>query len=262
MSQTRKVLLAYNNAEFVTVCSKILSKYGLNVVRVFHDGRLLLGKIISECPDIVLMDAHMLTMDAIEVLHAFKKIKYIHSPAFFVLSTENDNDFITRILKSGASDYFPLPFDYEVLVERINRIPNADIITKIPKVKIKSEAITDPLKTMAAQNLHIAGLSPNNIGYFYLRDAICMVVMNSLKLNQLTQYENLSIDGSFDTSQAMAICAMIYSVKTAYEKGNSQFLNRVFKTGLADWTVPNLSKFIDVIAKKIKSEHTDFLTNR
>ena len=62
------VLIADDSAEFGLQCQKVLSSYGMRVLNCEKDGIVLLEKISSQKPNIVIADMFMPNLDVIGVL--------------------------------------------------------------------------------------------------------------------------------------------------------------------------------------------------
>lgn len=251
MGKPLNVFLSHSNPDFVKVCSEFLRSYGLNITTIFNDGLLLLNRIISDSPDAVLMEASMITFDAIDVLHAIKKVNGVHPPAFFVLSTECNDGYITKLLESGADYYIPQPFDYDILVDRIALFTKTDINLKASKIALAQNHIRNLTHSNISQILNEAGILSNNIGYSYLKTAIYLAIEDPSQLSPITQKLYLSLARRFNTSPSSVINAMRYAIKISYQNGNTKFWYNTF-----EGSIPSLSIFLAEVAKMIQNQTT------
>lgn len=119
MNKSIKVMLAENNTEFSQKCFRTLSTYGYDVVMVDKDGSQVLTKIKTDCPDILIMDAFMLHVDALGVLKNMSEMKNVKRPMTVVLSGVDNPRFEREVLSAGADYYFLKPFDVEVMAQRL-----------------------------------------------------------------------------------------------------------------------------------------------
>ena len=82
-------------------------------VSAASNGNDALGAILTNRPDVVLLDINMPGMDGVEVL---KAIKQIDEAIAVVMVTANEDVLLAGdALKSGAFAYVPKPFDFRYL---------------------------------------------------------------------------------------------------------------------------------------------------
>lgn len=79
-----KVLIGDDSAEYGITCANELRALGLYVVTRRKDGKVILDAIRNDTPDVVVMDAVLPGMDAIEILE--KSQTFAHAPAFIITS--------------------------------------------------------------------------------------------------------------------------------------------------------------------------------
>lgn len=79
-------------------------------------------KILQEQKDItlILLDIHLPGMSGIEFLQKLRDVGN-QIPVIFLTSKDSDEDMILG-LRLGADDYVSKPFDYEVLIARIESV--------------------------------------------------------------------------------------------------------------------------------------------
>lgn len=81
-----------------------LSAEGYDVQNV-ENGKELIEKLKTFCPDIILLDILMPVMDGIETLKEIKeKEKYDKIPVV-VLTNANEKEYVSKALDFGAKDY-------------------------------------------------------------------------------------------------------------------------------------------------------------
>ncbi|MBK8780556.1 MAG: SpoIIE family protein phosphatase [Anaerolineales bacterium] len=83
------------------------------------NGQEALEKIISESPDLVLLDIMMPIMDGYGVLEKVKADADIRGIPIIVISANNDLNSVVKGIKLGAEDYLPKPFEPTLLKARI-----------------------------------------------------------------------------------------------------------------------------------------------
>lgn len=119
-NSNKKLLIVEDNQEFRSYLRKELSDKFM--VSEAADGEEGLQKAINEEPDLIITDLIMPGMDGIELIHRIKKnIDISHTPV--ILLTANDNIDNKRLgYKEGADAYIAKPFDWEILLLRINNL--------------------------------------------------------------------------------------------------------------------------------------------
>lgn len=98
-----KVLIGDDSAEYGITCANELRALGLYVVTRRKDGKVILDAIRNDTPDVVVMDAVLPGMDAIEILE--KSQTFAHAPAFIITSSY-ENTFIERQVMEKGAAYF------------------------------------------------------------------------------------------------------------------------------------------------------------
>jgi two-component system chemotaxis response regulator CheY len=83
------------------------------------DGRAGLTHLHDDDPfDLALVDWNMPVMDGLDMLKNLRAEGYSEVKVMMV-TTEGENDFITRSLDAGADEYLMKPFDNEALTEKL-----------------------------------------------------------------------------------------------------------------------------------------------
>lgn len=83
------------------------------------NGQAALEKIISESPDLVLLDIMMPIMDGYAVLEKVKANPAIREIPIIIISAHNDLPSIVKGIQLGAEDYLPKPFEPTLLQARL-----------------------------------------------------------------------------------------------------------------------------------------------
>ena len=108
-----KVLIGDDSAEYGITCANELRSLGLYVVTRRKDGKVILDAIRNDTPDVVVMDAVLPGMDAIEILE--KSQTFETAPAFIITSSY-ENAFIERqVMEKGAAYFMLKPFHISTL---------------------------------------------------------------------------------------------------------------------------------------------------
>jgi DNA-binding NtrC family response regulator len=109
----QRVLIADDEANMRWALDKALTKVGYEVIMA-ENGQVALELILSERPDLVLLDLKMPKMDGIQVLREIKKI----APEIPIIMMTAHGSTATAVeaMKLGAYDYVMKPFDIDELL--------------------------------------------------------------------------------------------------------------------------------------------------
>jgi serine phosphatase RsbU (regulator of sigma subunit) len=93
----------------------------LNFVTIAaENGEEALAKVISDPPDLVLLDIMMPVMDGFEVLSRLKNDPATRNIPVIIISAANNLDSVVKGVQLGAEDYLPKPFEPTLLKARIS----------------------------------------------------------------------------------------------------------------------------------------------
>ena len=101
MNNAIRIMLAETNTEFSQKCVRVLSAYGYDVTTVEKDGVQVLSKLKIAAPDILIMDAFMLHIDALGVMKQISDLHLKSKPMIVVLSSVDNPKFEKEIIFSG-----------------------------------------------------------------------------------------------------------------------------------------------------------------
>jgi two-component system chemotaxis response regulator CheY len=91
------------------------------------DGRQGLDRLHQNAPfDLALVDWNMPIMDGLDMLKHLRAEGYDEVKVMMV-TTEAEDDFITRSLDAGADEYLMKPFDNEALTEKLAMLGLAEV---------------------------------------------------------------------------------------------------------------------------------------
>lgn len=114
----QKIALVDDDRNIVTSVKIALENEGFDVV-CFHDGEEGLQGILTEKPDLAVLDVKMPRMDGMELLTKLRET--ITTPVIFLTSKDDEIDQIIG-LRLGADDYITKPFSQRILMERIRSV--------------------------------------------------------------------------------------------------------------------------------------------
>jgi signal transduction histidine kinase len=111
-----KILIVDDTPEVISLVRRYLedSDFRLSVA---SDGRMAIEKTFAESPDVILLDLVLPDISGQDVLKRIKEIT--PDTAVIVMTGHGGEDIAVRLMKAGAADYLPKPFDRETLLKSI-----------------------------------------------------------------------------------------------------------------------------------------------
>lgn len=243
-----KVLIGDDSVEYSIACASTLRGQGMYVMTRPKDGTALLETIKSDAPDVVVMDAILPHMDAIELM---KKVQASGGkrPQFIVTSAY-DNPFIEKQVMQGGAAYFMLkPFEISALGERITSLTQGGMTGR-------NAPGTENMEIVVTDVIHQLGVPAHIKGYHYLREAILSSIEDPELLESVTKLLYPTVAKRFDTTSSRVERAIRHAIEIAWDRGNLDTLNAFF-----GYTVntckgkPTNSEFIALITDKLRLQH-------
>ena len=243
-----KVLIGDDSVEYGIACASTLRGQGMYVMTRPKDGTALLETIKSDAPDVVVMDAILPHMDAIELM---KKVQASGGkrPQFIVTSAY-DNPFIEKQVMQGGAAYFILkPFEISALGERITSLTQGGMTGR-------NAPGTENMEIVVTDVIHQLGVPAHIKGYHYLREAILSSIEDPELLESVTKLLYPTVAKRFDTTSSRVERAIRHAIEIAWDRGNLDTLNAFF-----GYTVntckgkPTNSEFIALITDKLRLQH-------
>ncbi len=246
MNSKIKVMLAENSTEFSQKCIRILSSYGYNVTAVEKDGTQVIAKIKVNEPDILIMDAFMLHIDALGVMKHLNDMRLKSKPLIVVMSGVDNPRFEKEVLSSGADYYFLKPFDIEVMAQRLMQMSNWSGDTSGGKSASNIEITISDI-------MHQIGVPAHIKGYQYLRYAITLSVENPEMISSVTKVLYPEVAKKFSTTASRVERAIRHAIEVAWDRGDVDVLSSYFGyTIQSSRGKPTNSEFIAMIADKLR----------
>jgi two-component system, OmpR family, KDP operon response regulator KdpE len=119
-----KVLIADDDAQLVRALAVTLAARGYDVVTA-RDGREAIDAVITERPDLVLLDLGMPRLDGIGVLEGVRAWSQV---PVLVLSGRTDSSDKVDALDAGADDYVTKPFQMDELLARLRALGRRRVV--------------------------------------------------------------------------------------------------------------------------------------
>ncbi|MCY1693398.1 response regulator [Curtobacterium sp. SL109] len=119
-----KVLIADDDPQLVRALGVTLTARGYDVVTA-RDGRAAIDAVITERPDIVMLDLGMPRLDGIGVLQGIRAWTQV---PVLVLSGRTDSADKVNALDAGADDYVTKPFQMDELLARLRALGRRRVV--------------------------------------------------------------------------------------------------------------------------------------
>ncbi len=242
-----KVLIGDDSAEYGIACANELRTLGLYVVTRRRDGKVILDAIQNDKPDVVVMDAVLPHMDAIEILE--KSQTFEQRPAFIITSAY-ENEFIERqVMENGAAYFMLKPFDISVLGSRILSLTESKPMSARSLTK-------EDLEVVVTEMIHQLGVPAHIKGYHYLRAAILASIDDQGLLESVTKQLYPTVAKQFETTSSRVERAIRHAIEIAWDRGDLDTINSFF-----GYTVnnckgkPTNSEFIALLTDKLRLQY-------
>lgn len=250
-----KVLIGDDSVEYGIACANSLRNIGLHVVTRAKDGNVLLDAIKNGSYDVVVVDAILPNIDAIELIK--KASTFGGTKPYFIVTSAYDNPFIERqVMQNGAAYFMLKPFEVGTLGDRIISLTQ-DIETAENKT---TNLQPQDMEIVVTEVIHQLGVPAHIKGYHYLREAILCSLDDKELLESVTKQLYPTVAKKFMTTSSRVERAIRHAIEIAWDRGNLDTLNAFF-----GYTVntckgkPTNSEFIALITDKLRLQYKSVL---
>lgn len=249
MDSKIKLLITEEQGEFTEQSLKQFETSGFAPCFCKKDGEELMRRIISDKPQVVLMDMFMSRLDSIGVMRNITRTPDAHKPLFIVLSGFDSPALEREVMSCGASYFVIKPYDLGNLLENIKGM----LRTSENSGGIHRLDTGAGIELKVTEILHQIGVPAHIKGYHYLRDSIIMSVEHPEVINAVTKQLYPSVAKRYDTTSSRVERAIRHAIEVAWDRGDVDVLNSYF-----GYTIhisrgkPTNSEFIAMIADKLR----------
>lgn len=248
MQKQVKVLIGDDSAEFGVSCANVLRSLGMYAYTRPKNGNTVWESIRKDAPDVVVVDAVLPHLDAIELM---KKASASggKSPMFIVTSAYDNNFVEQQVMANGAAYFMLKPINHQVLGERI-------VLLTTKQVGQGHSIGEQNLAITVTDIIHQLGVPAHIKGYHYLRTAIISSYHTPELLDSVTKSLYPHVAQQYDTSPSRVERAIRHAIEIAWERGNLDTINTFF-----GYTVntckgkPTNSEFIALITDKLRLQN-------
>ncbi|NLZ53924.1 MAG: sporulation transcription factor Spo0A [Thermoanaerobacteraceae bacterium] len=255
--QKIKLLIVDDNKEFCNLVVEFFeNQKDIRVVGVAHDGLEALEKIDQLAPEVLILDLIMPNLDGLGVIERLSH--KTERPKIVVLSAVGQDKITQKAITLGADYYIVKPFDLNILVDRVRQMVDINSTFVQQTQKRNVSFTTDKKNNLEAQItniIHEIGIPAHIKGYFYIREAIYMVINNVELLSAVTKELYPSIAGKYNTTPSRVERAIRHAIEVAWSRGCVDTLNNLFGyTTTKDRGKPTNSEFIAMISDKLRMQ--------
>lgn len=214
------------------------------------DGKLVIDRIGTDKPDVVLIDMFMTRTDAIGVLKEFQNTP---EKPLFIVASSFDSDVLQKEIMSIGGSYFVLkPYSVQSLTLSIIQLVKAKRSAVKPILSALPEGDSS-LEIKVTEILHQIGVPAHIKGYHYLRDSIILCVEQPDIINAVTKRLYPSVAKKYDTTPSRVERAIRHAIEVAWDRGDVDILNSYFGYTIAGGRgKPTNSEFIAMISDKLR----------
>ena len=249
MDLRKKILIGDDSADFGAICQNALREKGYDVALCRRDGFEVLSGISSERPDLVVMNALMIHVDALGIIRSMKGRD--DAPRFIVTSAF-DNPLISReVMQAPNCSYMLEPFELTELYDRIDMLFGFEMPQA--RAQAKKGPTDHDLELMITEIIHQIGVPAHIKGYQYLRYGILLCIKDISMISSVTKQLYPTIAKKFGTTSSRVERAVRHAIEVAWDRGDVDTLESYFGyTILNSRGKPTNSEFIAMIADKIR----------
>lgn len=265
MKEKIKILIADDNLDFVsTLITYFDTQDDVEIIATAKDGQEAYNKIISEKPQVVLLDVIMPHLDGLGVLEKLITSN-IELPICIMLSAVGQDNVTAQAITLGAQYYILKPFKMDVLMKRIRELIEKPVqpkpVIKLPTKENKANYVEfniqsskeEILEIKVTNIIHEIGVPAHIKGYQYLRDGIIMVVNNIEVINQITKQLYPDLAKKYKTTPSRVERAIRHAIEVAWNRGQLETVESIFGyTVNSNKGKPTNSEFIAMIADKLR----------
>jgi len=253
-----KILIADDNKDFCDVVSNYLGKQeDMEVIAIAHDGLEAYEKILSEKPDVAILDNIMTKLDGIAVLEKLNSLNQPIPTSCIMLTAVTQEHTTQRAFALGVQYYIAKPFDMELLVSRIRQLKEPISINglQVNGLNGLNKRAEVDLETRVTAILHEIGVPAHIRGYNYMREAIIMAINDIDVLNYITKELYPSIAKKCNTTPSRVERAIRHAIEVAWSRGKVDAIDSLFGYTINNHKgKPTNSEFIALIADRLRLE--------
>ncbi|MDR1753287.1 MAG: sporulation transcription factor Spo0A [Eubacterium sp.] len=262
MTHKVKVLIGDDTIEQGLTWAGVFKLRGMYAFTRPKHGKIILNSVLSDGPDVLIIEAKMPELDAVSLLNELSKLKSanasssgepaIHLPVVIVISNYDSAHLEQEIMNAGAKYYMVKPFEAKTLAERVQNILASG--NGIKNITYNAHhGLPDDLEYLVTEIIHQIGIPAHIKGYHYLRRAIILCVEAAEMMDSITKLLYPEVAEKYSTTPSRVERAIRHAIEIAWDRGDVETLNSFFgytiNTGRGK---PTNSEFIALTSDKIR----------
>lgn len=252
MTNKTKILIGDDSLEQGIEWANTLKNMGMFAITRPRNGRVILDAILSEIPDVVIIDAKMPELDATELMNELNKLRD-RLPIIIVTANYDSPQVEKEVMEAGARYYMVRPFESKTLATKVNNLIGANRLDISNIAYNVHDTNSNDIECVITDIIHQIGIPAHIKGYHYLRTAIMLSVEDSEMLNSVTKLLYPSVAHQYSTTSSRVERAIRHAIEIAWDRGDVEVLNSFFGYTIHNTRgKPTNSEFIALIADKLR----------
>ena len=175
-----------------------------------------------------------------------------YEPRFMITSTFSNPMLENELITAGACYFFLMPFDPEVMVERVIKMAGMPSGASLPGSEAVAGSEPD-LEVMVTEIIHQIGVPAHIKGYHYVRESIMLAVKTPEIINSVTKLLYPTVAKKYATTASRVERAIRHAIEVAWDRGDVDTLNSYFGYTIHNGRgKPTNSEFVAMIADKLR----------
>lgn len=199
-----------------------------------------------ECDiDFIVVD-FVMKRDEIAFLEVLKKLNM--DKKIMIVTDSKEDDFISDMLSYGVHYFMLKPFSMEDLENRILKMFEKK---ETSVLNFQEENVRFRITNL----LREVGMPATLKGYYYLRDAIFLVIENPEFLESVTKRLYPQVASHFSSNASSVERSMRHAIEISCNRGNLKKIEEIFQFSMdSNKAKPTNSEFISMLAEKINHD--------
>lgn len=251
--QKRTVFLLHDTKEFNDALEKKFIDAGFSVVGTATDGISAISMIAEKKPAFLITGIVLAGYDGLSVI---SRVKALDFPIkIIVVSALSREEIIAKAMNVGADYFMAKPYNFSVLVERMNNLAEEKNLTNGTHASVLRKT---PLEEKISKIFINVGIPPHIKGYNFLREGVKMAVEDPEIINNITKRLYPSIGEKYNTTASKVERAIRHAIEVAWNRGRIETINSILGVrAYIGAEKPTNGEFIALVADKMLLEQTD-----
>ncbi|MDR3051352.1 MAG: sporulation transcription factor Spo0A [Oscillospiraceae bacterium] len=247
--ETMRIVLVDTDIRFRNTLKMALESHGdCLVVGEASDGITAVNLVLDLVPDIVLLEVVLPNLDGAAVLEHLQNSGLMKLPKVIALSYVTTEAIVMQIMAMGADYYMFKPVEMTQLHKRMR-----DLLHQDTTESGLSRATKDQRAQCAAAILAEIRMPLRNSGYYYLREAVCLVAADISLLKNLNSRLYPMLSAIFGSTSTRIERAIRHSIEVTMSHGDAEAFYRLFGNTIDPQRgKPTNREFIAVLAEYVR----------